>query len=103
MALAVLLAGCVPVSSAGVYRTAIDLTIPSSKSSKDFALCAAQAFAGNNPVTNDGDHYWIDRLSYQGAPFARWDFRPTLNGSVAELRSVALLGPVGEDKVKACA
>lgn len=101
-AVAALLGGCVPVSSAGVYRTPVDVTITSPKPVKDFALCAAQALPGNNPLTNDGDHYWVTRLSYQGAPFARWDFYPAPAGSVAELRSVLVLGNAGDSYVRKC-
>jgi hypothetical protein len=97
------LSGCVPVSSTGIYNTAVDLTVPSTKSSKDFALCAAGAFDGNNPVTNDGDHYWVTRLSLQGTPFARWDFLPTPTGSVAQLRSVLVAGTPGTGIVRKCA
>lgn len=102
-ALFVPLAGCVPVSSTGIYRTPIDLTIASSKSAKDFALCAAGAFDGNNPVSNDGDHYWVLRLDHQGTPFARWDFVPTGGGSIAELRSVLIAGSPGTSAVRRCA
>jgi hypothetical protein len=97
------LAACVPVSSSGIYRTPIDVTIQSAKAPKDFALCVSQALIGNNPVTNDGNHYWVTRVAYQGQPFARWDFFPAPGGSVAQLRSVLLLGNAGDDRVRRCA
>lgn len=97
------LGGCVPVSSTGIMRTPVDLSIPSAKAPKDFAHCAAGAFDGNNPVTNDGEHYWVLRLSHQGTPFARWDFTPAPGGSVAELRSVLVAGDPGDGEVRRCA
>lgn len=103
VALVTVLSGCVPTTSGGIYSTPIDLTIPSTKSPKDFALCAAQAFVGNNPVTNDGEHYWVTRIAHQGQPFARWDFLPRPGGSIAELRSVLLGGNAGDEKVRRCA
>jgi len=97
-----LLAGCAPVSSEGVYKTRVELTIPSQKSPHDFAMCAAGALPDAQSPLNEGNHYWIDR-KYGGATFERWDFLPTASGSIAERRSGQVVASYGTNRVRTCA
>lgn len=98
----VLLGACAPVSSAGIYRTPVELTITSSKSPREFAMCAADALPDAGQLLNDGEHYWLAR-QYGGTTFERWDFRLTPTGSIAERRSGSIVPSYGTGTVKECA
>lgn len=101
----VMLTGCA-ASSAGIYRTSVETTVASGRSSKDVALCVSEhLFGGNyNSLRNDGDHYWITRQNALGSPLVRWDFLPApAGGSIAELRTTVHIGGTAADKVRACA
>jgi hypothetical protein len=98
---ALLLSGCVAATSTGVYQTPVELTIPSAKSSREFAMCAAGRFPDIGQLLNEGDHYWLTR-QHQGAIVERWDFRPTPTGSIAERRSIQVFRH-GSGWVKECA
>lgn len=102
-ALFVPVAGCAPITPAGVYNTPIDLTISSNKPPGDFARCALDHFRGNNSLSNDGDHYWIVRMGGQETMLARWDFLPAGTGSIAQLRAVQVMGPSDTGAVRKCA
>ena len=98
-----ILAGCA-TSSAGLYRTSVETTIPSKKTSQQFALCVAETLQGNNPLRNEGDHYWVIRTNGYGIPIIRWDFQPQPDGgSIAELRTTINFLSAGTTKVQACA
>lgn len=101
-AVAVSLSACAPVSSEGLYRSKIELTIPSTKAPADFAKCVAGALPDAGQVLNDGDHWWTVR-SYGGAAFERWDFLPTPTGSVAERRSGRSMASYGTGRIRDCA
>lgn len=97
------LAGCA-TSSAGLYRTSVETTVQSNKTSQQFATCVAETLQGNNPLRNDGDHYWVLRMNGYGVPIIRWDFLPRPGGgSVAELRTTLNFLSAGTTKVQACA
>ena len=72
---AALLGACAPVSSTGIYRTSVELTIASEKSPREFAMCVADAFPDAGRLLNEGEHYWLTR-QHGGATFERWDFTP---------------------------
>lgn len=95
------LGGCT-MSAKGLANSDLDMTVASTKSAQAFATCSAESMIGNNQLRNDGDHYWILRTNMYGVPITRWDFKPTPNGSIAELRS-SLGVNVGDERVKACA
>ncbi|MES2002261.1 MAG: hypothetical protein V4444_08145 [Pseudomonadota bacterium] len=97
------LTGCA-TSSAGLYRTSVETTVSSSKTSQKFATCVAETLQGNNPLRNEGDHYWVLRMNGYGVPIIRWDFMPKLSGgSIAELRTTLNFLSAGTTKVQACA
>jgi len=99
---AALLGACAPVSSTGIYRTSVELTIASEKSPREFAMCVADAFPDAGRLLNEGEHYWLTR-QHGGATFERWDFTPTLTGSIAERRSGQIVGRAGSGRVRECA
>jgi hypothetical protein len=100
---AMTLGGCA-TSSAGLYQTKVETAIPSTKTSQQFATCVAETLQGNNPMRNDGDHYWVVRLNGFQVPIIRWDFVPKPEGgSVAELRTTLNIASAGTTKVRACA
>lgn len=96
-----LLAGCTAATSSGVYETPVELTIPSTKTPRAFAMCAAGAFPDIGQLLNEGDHYWLTR-QHQGVVVERWDFLPTRTGSIAERRSIQVFRS-GSGWVRACA
>lgn len=99
--LAVPLAGCA-FSPDALSRTDVDLRLASPKSPQVVAQCVYGALNFDNPMENDGDHYWVTRMGTNGIPNSRWDFLPDGNGgSRVELRANVPLGN-GGDKVRAC-
>lgn len=96
------LCGCA-TSPAGLLKSDVEQTVVSGKSSKDFAQCVQSTMIGNNPIANDGEHYWILRLNGYGLPASRWDFYPLPNGgSKAELRAAISIN-TGDERVENCA
>lgn len=96
------LGGCA-MSSAGLSKSDLDMTIPSTKSPQIFATCVAETMIGDPQIRSDGTNYWIIRFNGYQIPVARWDFKPSSDGgSVAELRSTIGIN-TGDERVKACA
>ena len=98
---ALFLTGCA-TSSAGLERSNVEATLHSTKTPQAWATCVAESMIGNTQLRNDGDHYWVLRISGYGIPYVRWDFRPEGSGSRAELRASFGYGRA-EDRVRACA
>jgi hypothetical protein len=95
------LSGCA-MSAKGLEKSDLDMSVQSAKSAKDFATCSAETMIGNNQLRSEGDHYWILRFNGYGIPVARWDFKPTHGGSIAELRSTIGINS-GDERIRACA
>lgn len=100
--LLLILASCAPISPDSIYRTSVEVSIPSAKPPKAFALCAIGALPDGAGLMNAGEHYWFVRTS-GGVAFERWDFVPTASGSTAERRSGQIAAGFGTGRVRACA
>lgn len=101
VAVASLLSGCA-TSSAGLYRTAVDLRLESDKTPQQVATCAAETMIGNPDLRNEGDHYWVLRTNGYAIPVARWDFMPRPGGgTIVELRATININS-GDERVRAC-
>lgn len=87
---AVALAGCA-TTPAGLADTRVEKTVASSKSSQAFANCVADNLPGDVQIRSEGAHYWVMIYTFD-TPRHRWDFTPTTEGSVAQLRSTGLAG-----------
>lgn len=86
---AIALTGCA-TTAAGLAETRVKRTITSEKDAKAFALCVAENMTSSEYRT-DGERHWV-LIQVYGVPRHRWDFTPSENGSVAELRSTGLAG-----------
>lgn len=104
LALLLILPSCA-MTPAGIMRTPVETSVHSGKTAQSFAVCVSESLFGGtaNVLRSEGEHYWILRYNSYGAPVVRWDFTPTPDGSLAELRTSFQLGIAGTDKVRACA
>jgi len=97
---ALALAGCA-TTPAGLSKTRVEKTIASAKPAAAFATCFAESLPGTPELRSLDGKYWV-LIEVFGTPRHRWDFTPTANGSVAELRSTGLAG-AESGKVERCA
>jgi hypothetical protein len=84
------LGGCT-TTAAGLSQTSVEKTFQSAKSAAVLATCVAENSSGVVDLRDDGTRYWVI-VSASGIPRTRWDFMPSGTGSVAELRTTALIG-----------
>lgn len=103
LAAVLLLPGCA-TSAAGLADSAVEETIASSKTPREFAECSVDHMSGSTDIRGDGDHLYVLRFSGYQTPYARWDFkaRPE-GGSIAELRRANISVGSGSGDVRACA
>ena len=95
---ALALSGCA-TTAASLAETRVEKTISSGKTAAKFALCAAENLTSSEYRT-DGERHWV-LVQVYGVPRHRWDFVPTSDGSIAELRSTGLAG-AGAGAVERC-
>lgn len=95
---ALLLSGCA-IQSKELERPQVAARYDSTKSAKDFAVCAAEGMGRR--LENEGNRYVIKHVNGVQVQ-ARWDFLATLEGSQAELRAPASYD-AGEAIVRECA
>ncbi|MEO0699435.1 MAG: hypothetical protein AAFY81_06920 [Pseudomonadota bacterium] len=96
---ALMLAACA-TTPAGLLDTDVEETVESTKTAASFATCVAENMSGA-ALRNDGDRYWV-LVEIYDIPRMRYDFRPTENGSIVEVRSTAL-GGAATKELKRCA
>jgi hypothetical protein len=95
------LAGCA-TTSAGLYESKVEMILESARPPQEVATCVVERLRWSVQMRNQGDHYWVLRLSSYGSPTVRWDFLPQDGGGTrAELRMSIPIAS-GEDRVREC-
>lgn len=103
LAAVILLPGCA-TTAAGLENSAIEETVVSSKTPREFAECSVDKMSGGTDIRGSGDHLYVLRFNGFQTPYVRWDFKPRDGGgSIAELRRTNISFGSGAGDVRACA